>query len=73
MPVKAIEKVINGKQVRIVQFHAIKGIKVKAKLFKLLLPVFSPFVGSVNIDYQPTDTHKFEHPLLTSTLLYATQ
>jgi hypothetical protein len=50
MPVKSIEKIIDGKNVKIVQFHAIKGIKVKARLFKFILPVFSPFVGSLDVN-----------------------
>ena len=50
MPVKAIEKVVNGRQVQIVQFHAIKGIKIKAKLFKFLLPVISPFISALDIN-----------------------
>ena len=49
MPVQAIEKTIDKHNVKIVQFYAIKGIKVKARLFKLLLPVISPFTKAVNL------------------------
>lgn len=49
MPVKSIEKVLDGHEIKIVQFHAVRGFKVKARLFKLILPILSPLIGSVDI------------------------
>ena len=50
MPVKTVEKTVNGYDVRIVQFRAVRGFKVKARLLKAVLPVLSqvfPSLGSL--------------------------
>jgi hypothetical protein len=44
MPVKTIEKVIDGHTIKIVQFHAVRGFKIKARLYKLILPVLSSLI-----------------------------
>jgi hypothetical protein len=49
MPVKSIEKVVDEHEIKIVQFHAIMGFKVKARLLKLILPVLSPALGSIDL------------------------
>ena len=49
MPVQSINKTIDGHDVKIVQFYAIRGIKLKAKVFKLLLPVLSPLIGAADV------------------------
>ena len=51
MPVKTVEKTVNGYDVRIVQFRAVRGFKVKARLLKAVLPVLSqvfPSLGSLS-------------------------
>lgn len=40
MPIKSIEKTIDGHDIKIVQFNGVRGFKLKTRLFKLLLPVF---------------------------------
>lgn len=45
MPVQTVEKEVNGHAVKIVQFHAVRGFKIKAKLFKLILPVLSSVIN----------------------------
>ena len=45
MPVQTIEKEINGHSVKIVQFHAVRGFKIKTKLIKLILPVLSSVIN----------------------------
>lgn len=49
MSVEVIEKHIDGHDIMITQFHAIRGIKIKARLYKLLLPVVSPLLGSLDL------------------------
>jgi hypothetical protein len=50
MPVQTIEKEVNGHAVKIVQFHAVRGFKIKAKLFKLVLPVLSSVVNPKDLN-----------------------
>jgi len=45
VPVQTIEKTIDGHAVKIVQFHAVRGFKLKARLVKFLLPVVAPLAG----------------------------
>jgi hypothetical protein len=44
MPVKTIEKEIDGHNIKIVQFHAVRGFKIKARLYKVVIPVLSSLV-----------------------------
>lgn len=46
MPVKEIRKTIGDHEVRITQFHAIRGFKMKSRLLKLILPVLAPIAGT---------------------------
>lgn len=48
MPVKAIEKTINEKEIKIVQFHAVAGLRIKARLFKFMLPIIGEFIGKLD-------------------------
>lgn len=44
MPVQTVEKTIDGHAIKIVQFHAVRGFKIKARLFKVILPILSSLV-----------------------------
>ena len=46
MPVKEIRKTVGDYEVRITQFHAIRGFKMKSRLLKLILPVLAPLAGT---------------------------
>lgn len=48
MPLKTIEKTIGSHDVKITQFAAIRGFKLKARLAKILLPVLSPLAGNID-------------------------
>ena len=49
MPINTVEKVIDGHEIKINQFHAIRGFKMKARLMKLILPVLSPLLGGLDL------------------------
>lgn len=57
MPVQTIEKVINDHQVKIVQFYGVRGFKIKAKLYKLVLPLLTTVLGSGGLN-QEIDSSK---------------
>jgi len=48
MPVQTIEKLVDGHTVTITQFFAIRGIQLKARLWRLVLPVLGELVGGVD-------------------------
>ncbi len=47
MPIKSIELSVSGHQVKIIQFAAMRGIVIKARLLKIGLPVFAPLSGAI--------------------------
>jgi hypothetical protein len=44
MPIQTIEKEIDGHQIKIVQFYAVRGFKIKARLFRIVLPILTSLV-----------------------------
>jgi len=49
MPAQTIEKVVDDHRIKIVQFHAVRGFKIKAKLYKVVLPVLASLVDTKDI------------------------
>lgn len=49
MPVQTIECDIDGHTVKVQQFFATRGFKIKTRLFKLILPVLGAAVGNLDI------------------------
>lgn len=47
MPVKTRETTIDGLEIKVVQFHGVRGFKLKTRLYKVLLPVLSPMLPVV--------------------------
>jgi hypothetical protein len=56
MPVTTVTKVIDGHDIEIVQFYAVRGFKIKTRLFKLVLPVLGQALGVA--DFSKTDLSK---------------
>ena len=46
MPIKTIEKTVDGHNVKIVQFNGVRGFRLKVRLFKLLLPILGTLFKS---------------------------
>lgn len=48
MPIETIEKDVDGRKIKIVQFAALRGQKLQTRLLKLVVPVLSPIIGSAS-------------------------
>lgn len=48
MGVQSVTKEVNGREIKITQFFAIRGQKIQTKLFKLVLPVLGEAFGSLD-------------------------
>lgn len=46
MPIQTIEKDLDGVNIKITQFSGVRGMKLKIRLFKVILPVLAPILGA---------------------------
>ena len=58
MPIKTIERTIDGHAVKIIQFRALKGLKIKARLVKFILPALGPIIGQSDMQTIDKDSLK---------------
>ena len=70
MPISVIKKEIDGHAVEIQQFMAIKGIKIKVKLLKTILPVISTlFIGGGKKDVKSLLDKEIDSKMIETIML----
>lgn len=55
MDVETIKREIDGHEVEVTQFFAVRGFKIKQRVYKLILPVLGEFIGGAKGDIKEKD------------------